>query len=114
MPRPFIADRSELLPREVAAGPITLDLFFRDGHVDGNWLGFFPREFEVLWRLAQTPGERVSKQTLLRDVWRLDHDPQSNRLEVAISRIRAKLHVFRHADLVRTESSGGYSLRVGG
>jgi DNA-binding winged helix-turn-helix (wHTH) protein len=98
------------LPRAVKIGPITLDLFHRDGLVGDCWVGFHPREFEVLWRLAETPDILVTRGRLLKDVWRLDHDPETNRVEVNISRIRSKLHRFKLSWLVVTGSDGGYRL----
>lgn len=100
------------LPRYFRAGPILLDLFHRDGTVDECWLGLHPREFEVLWRLAQTPHCTVSEDRLLNDVWRLDHHPETNRVAVSIFRIRAKLDRFGLAGLVSTVPERGYRLDV--
>ena len=100
------------LPSQLRAGPILLDLFHRDGRVSGQWMGLHPREFEVLWRLAETPRIIVTRKELLKDVWRLDHDPETNRVEVNISRIRAKLHPFRLSHLLTTGARGGYQLNI--
>jgi DNA-binding response OmpR family regulator len=96
--------------RQLRAGPVTLDLFHRDGRVDKRWLGLHPREFALFWRLAEAQGERVSRRALLTDVWRLEHDPESNRLEVHVSRLRSKLAIFRLSWLVVTDPRGGYRL----
>lgn len=101
---------ADALPRHRRAGPVLLDLFHRDGLIAERWLGLHPREFGLLWRLAQIPGERVSRRDLLRDVWRLNHEPETNSLEVHISRLRAKLAVARAAWLVETHPQGGYRL----
>lgn len=98
------------LPRRLAAGPVMLDLFYRDGRVGGTWLGLHPREFALLWRLASTPGERVSRRQLLGDVWRLEHAPETNTIEVHVSRLRAKLGVSHCGWLVETHPDGGYRL----
>ena len=105
-----LATRAASLPRRLAAGPVTLDLFHRDGRLGERWLGLHPREFALLWRLAETPGERVARGQLLRDVWRLEHLPPTNSLEVHVSRLRAKLHVARCGWLVETHPQGGYRL----
>ena len=102
-----------MLPRFLQAGDIRLDLFHRDGRVGGRWIGFHPREFEVVWRLAETPETIVSRMRLLKDVWRLGHDPETNRVEVNISRIRSKLHPFRLSWMVGTGDAGGYFLTTG-
>jgi len=103
------------LPRKRRIGPIVLDLLHRDalfesGGADGRWLALHPREFALLWRLADAPGERVPRERLLTDVWRLEHMPATNSLEVHISRLRAKLAVARAAWLVVTDPRGGYRL----
>lgn len=98
------------IPRRLAAGPVMLDLFYRDGRVGGTWLGLHPREFALLWRLASTPGMQVSRRQLLSDVWRLDHVPETNTIEVHVSRLRAKLGVSHCSWLVETHPDGGYRL----
>ena len=98
------------MPRRLAAGPVTLDLFHRDGKVEGRWLGLHPREFKLFWRLAETPGIPVSNGRLMREVWRLEHLPETNSLAVHVSRLRAKLAIARCDWLVRTHPEGGYCL----
>lgn len=98
------------MPRHVCAGPVMLDLFHRDGKFDGKWLGLHPREFELLWRLAESPRQRLSRKRLLAEVWRLDHDPLTNRVEVHVARLRAKLRTFGLTWLVATHPAGGYLL----
>lgn len=98
------------LPRHQRIGPVTLDLFHRDARVGGTWLGLHPREFALLWRLAETPHRPVSKRELLRDVWRLSHAPETNSLEVHVSRLRAKLAVSKLGWLVQTHEGGGYRI----
>lgn len=98
------------MPRKRKAGPVTLDIFYRDGRIDGRWLGLHPREFALLWRLAETPYTRVSRRQLLVDVWRMDHMPETNSLEVHVSRLRAKLAISRCGWLVQTHPDGGYQL----
>lgn len=99
-----------LLPRWRQIGPITLDLFHRDARKGPSWLRLHPREFGVLWRLADTPGEQVTRRQLLEDVWRMAHDPQTNSVEVHISRLRGKLAAAGCAELVETVPQGGYRL----
>src|SRR5690606_38908867 len=54
-----------MLPRWRTVGPLTLDLFHRDARRGARWLGLHPREFGLLWRLADRPGQRVTRQDLL-------------------------------------------------
>lgn len=101
---------TDLLPRRRFAGPLVLDLLVRDARVGKGWIGLHPREFELLWRLSDTPGVAVSRAKLLRDVWRLEHLPETNTLEVHVCRLRAKLAPVGLAWLVATGRDGGYLL----
>lgn len=101
-----------LIPRFREAGDVTLDLFHRDGRVDDRWVGFHPREFELLWRLAQQPGERLTRKQLLLDVWRIDFEPQTNSVAVHVARVRSKLDQFGLSSILVTHPDGGYFLDV--
>ncbi|MFZ1743768.1 MAG: winged helix-turn-helix domain-containing protein [Pontixanthobacter sp.] len=105
-------DTLGLIPRIRTAGQISLDLFHRDAAVGQDWLRLYPREFELLWRLADAEGETLTKAALLEDVWRLGFVPAGNRVEVAVSRIRAKLHKFRLSWMIETGPEGGYRMRT--
>jgi hypothetical protein len=99
-----------MLPRWRTVGPLTLDLFHRDARRGGRWLALHPREFGLLWRLADVPGQRVTRGQLLRDVWRLNHEPETNSVEVHVSRLRGKLAELGCEALVATDPRGGYRL----
>jgi DNA-binding winged helix-turn-helix (wHTH) protein len=99
-----------MLPRWRVLGPITLDLFHRDARAGNRWLRLHPREFGVIWRLADTPGERVNRAQLLHDVWRVNHEPGTNSVEVHVSRLRSKLAEAGCDQLVQTVPEGGYRL----
>lgn len=103
-------DHDALIPRFREAGDVTLDLLHRDGRVDDRWLGLHPREFALLWRLAEVPGQQVSKRELLADVWRITFEPQTNSVAVHVARVRAKLQPFGLARILQTHPEGGYYL----
>lgn len=92
------------------AGPLVLDLFRRDARLKDRCIGLHPREFGLLWRLAEIPHRQVSRKELLQDVWRLRHEPETNSLEVHVSRLRAKLAVSHLGWLVQTHPDVGYQL----
>ena len=102
-----------LIPRFREAGDLTLDLFHRDGRVEDRWLGLHPREFELLWRLAEQPGQRTTREQLLADVWRIHFKPETNSLTVHVARVRARragagcglLESFRQKFFASTEAS---------
>jgi len=110
--RRLAQDRDRLV-RSRDLGPVVLDLFHRDARRGARWLHLHPREFELLWRLADAPGERVTREQLFRDVWRLSHVPETNSLEVHVSRLRAKLALAGLEGLVVTDPAGGYRLARG-
>lgn len=83
-----------------------LDLFHRDASLDGRWLALHPREFALLWRLAETPGRTVSQKTLLADVWRLAIEPGTNRIAVHVARLRRKLAAVGLDSLIATDGPG--------
>lgn len=105
-------ENDRLIPRFREAGDVTLDLFHRDGRVEDRWLALHPREFELLWRLAEQPGERLTRQQLLADVWRINFDPETNSLAVHVARVRAKLEPFGLARMLATHPDGGYFLNA--
>lgn len=97
-----------MLPRFREVGDVTLDLLHRDGRVEDSWLGLHPREFELIWRLAQQPGERLTRRQLLSEVWRIEHEPHTNSVAVHVARVRSKLSHFGLAQLIVTHPEGGY------
>jgi two-component system, OmpR family, response regulator len=101
---------SAMLPRELAAGSLRLDLFARDAFAGRRPLGLHPREFALLWRLAEASGAPVAAEDLLREVWRLSFRPETNSLAVHVSRLRAKLRVAGLGDLIETMPGGAYRL----
>ena len=106
----FFSGSDAMIPRFRDAGDVTLDLFHRDGRVDDRWVGFHPREFELLWRLAEQPGQRVSKRQLLAEVWRINFEPETNSVAVHVARVRSKLEPFGLSSILATHPDGGYFL----
>jgi len=95
-----------LIARQMQAGPLWLDLFHRDASCEGRWLALHPREFALLWRLAETPGRTVTQRTLLADVWRLSMEPGTNRVAVHVARLRRKLDGVGLGRLIATDGAG--------
>lgn len=98
------------MPRFRSHGGLLLDLLARDGFIDGRNVGLHPREFALIWRLAECPGEAVTVQELLSDIWRLSYRPETNSLAVHISRLRAKLRISGLDGLIVTLGDGAYCL----
>lgn len=101
---------AEAEPRRRRHGALELDLLLREGTVRGRRLGLHPREFSLLWRLAQTPGRAVPQQDLLSEVWQMSFRPETNSLAVHVCRLRAKLAAVGLGGIVSTTPDGGYAL----
>lgn len=105
-----IADLGETLSRYRNYGVLRLDLLQRDGYVAGKAVGLHPREFALLWRLMEAPGEPVDKAELLSEVWRLTYVPETNSIAVHVSRLRGKMARAGLNGWVQTSVAGGYYL----
>ena len=107
-----LAHFAQSLPRHRRLGALQIDLLARDAFVSGRAVGLHPREFALLWRLTDSPGESASPRELISDVWRLSFRPETNSLAVHVSRLRAKLRLAGIDGLVETLPDGSY--RIGG
>jgi two-component system, OmpR family, response regulator len=91
------------------AGEMTLDLARREARFGEHVAALSDREFRLLHHLAQRPGEIISRERLLSDVWGFHFDPCSNVVEVCIRRLRKKLGPEAPIETVR---HAGYRLRA--
>ncbi|EJW22039.1 hypothetical protein IMCC14465_04330 [alpha proteobacterium IMCC14465] len=71
-----------------------------------------PREFKLLEYLLRNAGQVVTRTMLLENVWEYHFDPQTNVIDVHISRLRSKIDKDFDPPLVHTIRGAGYSLRV--
>lgn len=99
---------AQKIQRFIEAGDLTLDLLHRDGRVEDRWLDLHPREFDLLWRLAQTPRQRLSNRELLEQVWPIPHEPTASDLATNVASVRAKLGEFGLGHMLLTHPEGGY------
>lgn len=105
-----VIDQADALVRWRQHGPLRLDLIERDAFVGKKSVGLHPREFAVLWRLMDSPGEIVGKRELLKDVWNLSFVPETNSVAVHASRLRSKLALAGLPGWIQTVPGGGYQL----
>lgn len=105
-----LAEITRWLPRHRRLGDLELDLLAREAYGQGKSLNLNPREFALIWRLADSPGEPVSKQDLIQDVWRMGFVPETNSIAVHMSRLRRKLSFAGLAGIITTAAAGGYCL----
>jgi len=107
-------------PSQASAGPetvlryddLSLDLLSRRVERAGRELDLQPREFKLLEVLMRHAGQVMTRTMLLEKVWDYRFDPQTNVIDVHISRLRQKVdRGFPHA-LIHTVRGAGYSLRA--
>ena len=123
--KPFSTD--ELLARVKALwhgrdrnGPVTrlqvgdleMDLLARTVHRGGDKIELQPREFRLLEYLMRHAGQVVTRTMLLEKVWDYHFDPQTNVIDVHISRLRAKIDRDYATPLLHTVRGSGYRLEA--
>lgn len=77
---------------------------------DGKEIPLQPREFRLLEYLMRHAGQVVTRTMLLENVWDYHFDPQTNVIDVHISRLRAKIDKG-HTPLLHTIRGAGYMIR---
>src|SRR3954471_23206186 len=90
---------------------LTLDLLSRKVHRGGKALDLRPREFVLLEYLMRNAGKVVSKTMILSHVWEYNFDPQTNIVDVLVSRLREKVDRPFEKKLLHTVRGVGYVLR---
>jgi two-component system OmpR family response regulator len=63
----------------------------RTVYIDGEYVALSPKEYRLLRYFLDHAGEVVTRTMLLKDIWNLDFDPQTNVVDVSVSRLRRKL-----------------------
>lgn len=91
---------------------LEMDLLSRRVTRHGEAIELQPREFKLLEYLIRNAGQVVTRTMLLENVWEYHFDPQTNVIDVHISRLRAKIDRDFDPPLVHTIRGAGYSLRV--
>ena len=91
-------------------GDLALDLTTRRAAVDGREVELSTREFHLLETLLRHPGQVLSREQLLSQVWGYDFDPGSNVVDVYVRYLRRKVGAGR----IETVRGAGYRLTEGG
>lgn len=76
----------------------------------GRHIALSPREFELFRYFMENAGETVTREMLLRDVWNMNFDPQTNVVDVNIGRLRRKLEEGFTTPALETIWGAGYRL----
>lgn len=95
-------------PTTLTIGDLTLDLLTRKVTRDGTPIELRPREFALLEYLMRNAGKVVSKTMILSHVWEYTFDPQTNIVDVLVSRLRDKIDRPFEKKLLQTVRGVGY------
>jgi two-component system OmpR family response regulator len=93
-------------------GDLELDLLTRTVKRGGQGLELLPREFRLLEYLMRNAGHVVTRTMLLEHVWDYHFDPQTNVIDVHVSRLRQKIDKNFDRPLLNTVRGAGYCLRL--
>jgi len=97
-------------PVKLKVGALEMDLLARSVKRGGKEIELLPREFRLLEFLMRHPGQVVTRTMLLENVWDYHFDPQTNVIDVHISRLRQKLDKGFDRPLLHTVRGAGYRL----
>ena len=91
---------------------LEMDLLSRQVKRAGQKIDLQPREFRLLEYLMRHAGQVVTRTMLLEGVWDYHFDPQTNVIDVHVSRLRQKVDKPFPVSLIQTIRNAGYSLRA--
>lgn len=94
------------------AGDLEMDLLSRKVTRAGRKIDLQPREFRLLEFLMRHAGQVVTRKMLLEQVWDYHFDPQTNVIDVHVSRLRSKIDKEFDEPLLHTVRGAGYRLQA--
>jgi len=95
-------------------GDLELDRLSHDVRRQGKEILLQPREYRLLEYLMKNAGQVVTRTMLLENVWDYHFDPQTNVIDVHVSRLRAKIEKDFDRPLLRTIRGAGYMIKDDG
>jgi two-component system OmpR family response regulator len=126
LPKPYsfseLLARVEVLSRRrggrseetvLRVGDLQLDRLSHEVRRGGQEIVLQPREFRLLEYLMRHAGQVVTRTMLLENVWDYHFDPQTNVIDVHISRLRSKIDKGFSQPLLHTIRGAGYMIRDG-
>ncbi|MHB2265887.1 response regulator transcription factor [Aliihoeflea sp. PC F10.4] len=94
------------------AGDLELDRLSHSVRRAGKEIVLQPREFRLLEYLMRHAGQVVTRTMLLENVWDYHFDPQTNVIDVHISRLRSKIEKGFDSAVLHTIRGAGYMLKA--
>ena len=100
-------------PEVLLVGNLEIRIKARTVHRAGKHIPTSPKEFELIRCLAEHAGSYLSRSFLLEKVWNLHFDPQTNVVDVHISRLRRKLDEGFDRECIVSARGEGYKIQTG-
>lgn len=97
---------------KLVCGDLEMDLLTREVKRGGKAIDLQAREFALLEYLIRNHGTVVTRTMLLEHVWDYNFDPQTNVIDVHISRLRQKIDKGFEKSMIQTLRGAGYKLVV--
>jgi two-component system OmpR family response regulator len=91
---------------------LEIDLLARTARRGEHAIDLLPQEFRLLEYLMRHAGQVVTRTMLFENVWDYNFEPQSNIVDVHISRLRRKIDAQADRPLIHTVRNAGYVLRA--
>ena len=98
----------------LVVGDLKVDTRARRVFRDQQPISLQPREYQLLEYLVRHQGEVVTRKMLLTAVWGYHFDPETNVIDVQMSRLRTKIDKDAAAPLIHTVRGAGYTVRAPG
>ncbi|MFP4376786.1 MAG: winged helix-turn-helix domain-containing protein [Spirochaetales bacterium] len=95
-------------PTKLSVSDLELDLLSRTVTRGGEAIDLQPREFSLLEYFMRNPDRVLSKTMIMEHVWDYDFDPQTNVVDVLVSRLRSKVDKDYDPKLIHTVRGVGY------
>ena len=106
--------KAEATQTKLVVEDLELDLLSRQVKRGGQKIDLQPREFRLLEFLMRHAGQVVTRTMLLEGVWDYHFDPQTNVIDVHVSRLRQKVDKPFPVALIHTVRYAGYMMRAEG
>ena len=98
-------------PTTLTVGELHMDLLSREVSRGDQKIELQPREFSLLELMMRSPGRTLSRTSILERVYDYHFDPQTNVVDVLVSRLRSKIDKGFADALIHTVRGVGYVLR---
>ena len=100
--------QQDLITTTLQVGDLSIDLLSREVRRENQLISLQPREYRLLLYLVQHANKVVTRTMLLEAVWDYHFDPQTNVIDVHISRLRSKIDRDFDSPLLHTVRGAGY------